>query len=325
MPLLSVVIPTLGMYPILERALDRYCDQGPARESFEVIVVADAADPDPTAVDRAIGSRPYPVRRLRGERPGVSANRNVGWRAAEAPIVLFADNDILPERRLIAEHLEWHRRHPEEHVGVLGHVRWARDVRVTPFMRWLEHGVQFDYPRIQGREAGWARFYTANVSVKRGLLERVGGFDELRLPYGYEDLDFAYRASHHGLRLLYNRRASVEHHREMDLEFWRKRVRRVAYAERQFVQMHPDIPAYFFNMFSSAAAAPPARGRGARLAPFVPRWVPWLGPRVWASVDMLYRQALAPKFIEAWDEAGSSGAGPALPDLSEREVERPFG
>ena len=77
---------------------------------------------------------------------------------------------------------------------MLGHVRWAREVRVTPFMHWLEHGVQFDYPAIDGIEAGWGRFYGANVSAKRELVERVGGFDEVRLPYGYEDLDFGYRA-----------------------------------------------------------------------------------------------------------------------------------
>ena len=47
--------------------------------------------------------------------------------------------------------------------AVLGHVRWAREVRVTPFMHWLDHGVQFDYPAIDGTEAGWGRFYGANV------------------------------------------------------------------------------------------------------------------------------------------------------------------
>ena len=37
-------------------------------------------------------------------------------------------------------------------------------------MEWLDDGVQFDYGRIEGTEAGWWHFYTANVSVKRVLL-----------------------------------------------------------------------------------------------------------------------------------------------------------
>jgi glycosyltransferase involved in cell wall biosynthesis len=305
MPQLSVVISTLGNYGGLRRVLDRLEQQDVELGTFEVLVASDVADRDPAAVDSAIGKRPYPVSKLKGRIPGLSANRNAGWRAARSPIVLFTDNDTLAARRLISEHLGWHRRHPEQKVGVLGHVRWAREVRVTPFMHWLEHGVQFDYPNIDGIDAGWGRFYGANVSVKRGLLERVGGFDEERLPYGYEDLEWAYRASELGFRLLYNRHAVVEHLREMDLDFWKRRVRRIAAAERQFVRMHPEIPPYFHQMFSDAAARPPAHGRGAHLLRYVPRSVPWLGHRVWTSADLAFRQALAPDFLGAWSEAES--------------------
>jgi GT2 family glycosyltransferase len=318
MPELTVVISTLGMYETLGRVLDRYAEQEAPPGSFEVIVVADAAEPDPTAVEGAVGTRPYPVRVLTGSIPGLSANRNAGWQAAAAPLVLFTDNDTLPERQLVREHLGWHERHPGPEVAVLGHVRWARELRVTPFMRWLERGVQFDYPHIEGIEAGWGRFYGANVSVKRSLCERVGDIDEHRLPYGYEDLDWAYRASKLGLRVLYNRRAVVEHLRPMTLEFWKRRVRRAAFAERQFVRLHPEVAPYFHRMFSHAARLPAGRGRGVRLAGYVPPWVPWLGWRVWTSADLAFKQALAPHFLEAWEEAGRAEGDSAQPDLSER-------
>ena len=67
------------------------------------------------------------------------------------------------------------------------------------------------------------------------------------------------------------------------------------------MRLHPDVEPYFFNLFSRAAARPPVRGRGERLARFVPRWVPWLGPKVWESADALYRQTLAPHFLAAWE------------------------
>jgi GT2 family glycosyltransferase len=323
MPEISVVISTLGMHETLRRVLASYEIQEAAPESFEVIVAADAAEPDPTAVADAVSGRPYEARLVRGAIPGLSANRNAGSRAARAPLVLFTDNDTLATPGLLAQHLSWHRRFGGEHEAVLGHVRWARELRVTPFMRWLDRGVQFDYPNIDGIEAGWGRFYGANVSVKRALVERVGGFDEQRLPYGYEDLDFAYRARKLGLRVLYNRNAVVEHLRRMDLELWRKRVRRAAVAERQFVRLHPEIPPYFHRLFKAAADAPRASGRGAKLIGRVPRWVPVVGPRAWTSADLYFRQALAPYFLAAWEEAGSAGAeaGSLAPDLSEREAE----
>ena len=318
MPELSVVISTLGNYDVLRRVLDGYSRQDAPPGSFEVLVVADRADPRPAAVDAAIGPRPYEVRRVTPRRPGLSANRNAGLGAAAGPLVLFTDNDTIPVERLVSEHLAWLARHAEPEIAVLGHVRWARELRVSSFMHWLDHGVQFQYPFIEGIEAGWGRFYGANVSVKSAFAERVGGFDEERLPYGYEDLDWAIRANRLGLRVLYARDAVVDHLRPMTLEFWKKRVRRLAAAERTFVAMHPEVEPYFHRKFSSALEWPPASGRGVPLARWLPRWVPWLGERAWLSRDLYFRQALAPHFLAAWEQAGDAG-GPAQPDLSELE------
>jgi len=319
-PRLSVVLPTIGMHDVLRRVLDGLERQDAGADSFELILAVDAAEPDLSPVEDAVGERGYAVRRVRGARPGVSANRNAGRRAARGELVLFIDNDTVPAANLVSEHLAWHRRHPDEEVAVLGLVRWAAEVKVTTFMRWLDQGIQFDYPNIDGTEAGWGRFYSANVSVKRSFAERVGDFEEERLPYGYEDLDWAYRASKLGLRVLFNRAAVVDHHREMTLEFWKRRVARIAVSEREFTRLHPELEPWFFGMFSAAVQEPPASGRGVRLARWIPRWVPVLGTRVWYSLDVSYRQALAPHFLEAWDSAANEG-----PDLAEREAERPPG
>ncbi len=322
-PQLSVVISTLGNHAALERVLDGYSAQNTSEGSFEVVVVLDAADPEPDAVERAIGTRRFSVRRITGPVPGLSANRNAGWRAAEAPLVMFTDNDTIPVPCLVSEHIKWHRRYPEEETGVLGHVRWARELEVSTFMRWLDMGTQFDFANIDEVEAGWGRFAGANASLKRTFIERVGDFDQEHFPYGYEDTDWAYRASKVGFRLMYNRRGIVDHLRPMTLEFWKKRARRVAAAEYAFTQLHPELPPWFHRIFSAASKMPPARGRGIRLAPYVPRRLPWMGPRVWASVDIAYKQALAPHFLAAWDEAAAGGGGAAQPDLSEFASETP--
>jgi GT2 family glycosyltransferase len=324
-PELSVVISTLGNYDVLERVLDGYSDQDAAPGSFEVVVVSDAADPDVAAVDRAIGDRAYPVRRISGPAPGLSANRNRGWRAARAPLVMFTDNDTIPVRRLVSEHLSWHAQHDSEEMGVVGHVRWAGELEVTTFMRWLDMGLQFNYANLEPGEVPWGAFVGANVSLKRAFIEKVGDFDQERFPYGYEDTDWAYRASKLGMRLFYNRDAVVDHLRSMSLEFWKKRARRVATAEYQFTQLHPELPPWWHGAFTEATEMPPARGRGIRLAPYVPRWVPWLGPRVWAMVDIAYKQALAPHFLDAWEEAAAGGQASGAPDLSEFEPESSAG
>jgi len=321
-PELTVVLSTLGNYQGLQRVLDGYSTQTAPPASFEVVVVVDAAEKDRGAVDAAIGNRPFKLRVLNGTAPGLSANRNTGWRAAEANVVLFTDNDTIPVPRLVAEHRDWHRVYPDEATGVLGHVRWAPELHISTFMRWLDTGFQFDFDKIQGIEAGWGRMAGANVSLKRSFIERVGDFDQEHLPYLYEDTEWAYRASKAGFRLVYNARAVVDHLNLMTLEYWQQRSRRVASEEYKFWRLHPELEPWFHRIFSAAAAAPKARGRGVRLAPYVPKELPWLGPRVWASVDMYYKQAIAPYFLDAWEEAERTGQSSSTErDLSEYAAE----
>jgi GT2 family glycosyltransferase len=314
---LSVVISTLGNYGLLRRVLDAYGRQLGQPGCFEVVVALDAADPSPDDVATMLAGRPYPTQLVRGAVPGLSANRNAGMRATRAPLVLFTDNDTIPVPRLVREHIAWHERSPQPEMGVLGRVRWARELTVTPFMRWLDMGVQFDFANITGIEAGWGRFAGANTSVKRSFALAVGDFDQERFPYGYEDTDWAYRAGKQGFRLLYNKRAVVDHVRPMTVEFWQKRARRVAVAEYTFTRVHPEIEPWFHTMFSQTTMDPPRGRRAVRLARYVPRSAPWIGPRVWERVDLRFRQELAPHFLEAWNEAQSGRVPRGQPDLSE--------
>jgi glycosyltransferase involved in cell wall biosynthesis len=323
-PELSVVLSTLGNYPVLRRVLDGYDRQDVPAGTFEVIVVSDRAEPDPDAVDAAIGERSYPVRRLTGRVAGLSGNRNTGWQAAEAPIVLFTDNDTIPIRRLVREHLETHRRFPGDEVAVAGHVRWAKGLKVTPFMKWLDDGVQFNFVALKGDQGSWANLYGANSSIKRSFLERVGGYDEERFPYLYEDIDWGYRAHEHGLRVIYNRRAIVDHWRPMSVDVWKARAPMLAATEYQFCKLHPDIEPWFWRMFDEAARSGPAGKKAQRLVRWVPRWVPWLGPELWKRADMQWRQAIAPHFLEAWERA-AAGEASVQPNVDALLAERSAG
>jgi GT2 family glycosyltransferase len=312
-PDISVAIPTLGRPEVLARTLARLERERAAGARFETIVVSDAADRDPAASEAAVAAAATSglnARHLIAPLAGASAARNAGWRVATAPLVLFLGDDMLATPGLIAIHLETHRSHPRLGSAVLGHVRWSPELRVTPFMRWLDRGVHFDWATIpESGIAGWWHFYTANASVKRELLERVNGFDEVNFPFHYEDIELAQRMdAAAGLRPHYRPDAVVEHVHPTTVADWRERLRGIAVAERRFLERNPEGRPYFYELFTAALAAPRAHGRGARLAPFIGRGVPWFGPRVWASVDAYYAQLLAPDFLEAWEAAGDAEA-----------------
>jgi GT2 family glycosyltransferase len=298
---LSVVISTFERAAVLSRVLDSL-DAQTAAGSFDVVIGVNAADADTASVERVAAGRPYPVRVVQGEVPGVSASRNRGWRSAAGTVILFLGDDMLPAPDLVARHLAHHAEDPGSELGVLGHVRWADELPHTPFMDWLEQGVQFDFGTIRGTQAAWWHLYACNASLKRELLERVGGYDE-DFRWGYEDLDLGLRLHHLGFRLLYDREAEVEHLHPPTLEAFRERMRIVAGAERQFVTKHPEADAYFLRRFERAEALPPARSRGVKLARFVPPGLPVIGTRVWFSAARWFDQQLAPAFLQAWREA----------------------
>lgn len=302
LPALSVVIPTRGSSGTLPQVLAGLAGNATSLSDLEVVVAVDAEAPSDFGVDPPDR---LPVKVVRADRAGASGARNAGWRTAGSPLILFLDDDIVPGRRLVSEHLVWHGRHPRPEVGVLGLVKWSPQVELTPFMRWLDTGIQFDYGRIDSTEVGWQLFYSCNLSIKREMLVRVGGFDEDRFPYGYEDLELGRRLSGHGFRLLYNAAALGYHLKVETLEGWRRNLRRIARSERRFVSIYPGERAYFYEHFKSAADRPPARGRTARLVRFVGPRFPVLGPAVWRSYDVVCRQRLAPEFLSEWEAAAT--------------------
>lgn len=295
---LSVVMPTYNRPDALPRALGALSRQTLDPASFELVLVEDPKNESPPAA----GGLPFAVRLLRGTQPGASSARNVGWRAAQAPLVLFMGDDIIGAPDLLEQHIAWHEQHAEETAGVLGRVRWARGLKRDAFMKWLDQGIQFDYATIDGVEAGPGHFYTANVSLKRSMLERAGGFDEDRFPFLYEDIDLGLRLAEHGFRLLYNEHAAAEHLHQPRLEDWTGRMERIARAERRWIERHPDQRPYFHDRFADALRRPPVRGRKGRLLMgVIPRSTPIVGESVWANGDLYYRQQLGKPFMDAWD------------------------
>ncbi|MET0750276.1 MAG: glycosyltransferase, partial [Solirubrobacterales bacterium] len=93
-PEIAVVIPTRGRETRLAFALEALAAQTVACERFEVVVVRDG-DAEPPLAGAPPGLR---LREL--TRPGVAgptAKRNLGWRATEAPLVAFTDDDCRPQ------------------------------------------------------------------------------------------------------------------------------------------------------------------------------------------------------------------------------------
>ena len=173
-PQVSVVIPTRRRPDLLPRAVDAVLDQRTG-VPFEVLVVNDDVEPL-----RCLLPRDGRLRILASSAQGVSAARNVGIRAAAAPVVAFTDDDtIAPPGWLDAIHRALTA--APEAVGVEGPVVYG-----GPWDPLHEHVPE---PEIPGG------FCSCNVAYRRDALFAAGLFDQEFARPGAEDVDLGLRVS----------------------------------------------------------------------------------------------------------------------------------
>lgn len=212
---LTVIIPTYNRRDLLAKVLDGYREQASPQLIHELLVVDDGSTDDTGSLVREFSAKaPFQVRYLRQANKGPAAARNFGIREARSNLVLFTDSDIIPERGLVEQHIEWHKRNPQKTTAVLGYVTWSPEVEATAFMRWYgETGRMFGYGRLRGREkVSYDFFYTCNLSLKTDFPRTCGQFDEDFKGAAFEDIELGYRLAKQGLQILYNPAAIGYHH-----------------------------------------------------------------------------------------------------------------
>jgi glycosyltransferase involved in cell wall biosynthesis len=308
---LSIVIPTRRRWDTLRLTLAALDAQ--TAEGFEVIVVADGGDQDVPALDG--------VRVLQQEHAGPGVARNRGVAASERPLVMFIGDDMIPRPTFVERHVARHSRSPATEVAVLGRIVWHPDVPRDRLHRWLEwSGALFDFRlmELQGdQEAGWPRFYSSNVSMKRALFEAAGGFDP-DFVFDYEDLDFGWRLGQQGMRLLYEPEAVVEHLHPYEWAAVQRRYESRAGAEQLMMRKHDWFKPWFRGQVRQAAREPRASRAWALAVDRVPQRPRRVRRAVERRANNYYLQRLAPAFESAWDRA----AAPAAPVRSGRSDDR---
>jgi GT2 family glycosyltransferase len=215
---LSIIIPTYNRCEQLQRVLSGLERQTVPSDQFEVIVVSDGST-DGTCDFLTTASTELQLKPLFQENSGVAAARNTGLHQASGQIILFLDDDVVPDPQLVAEHL---RIHASQHgdVIVLGPMLTPSDFALAPWVRWEQAMLakQYDAMLTEKFQPTARQFYTGNTSLAREHLLTAGGFDEhFRRA---EDVELAYRLARSGLRFIFNAQAIGYHYAERSFRSW---------------------------------------------------------------------------------------------------------
>ncbi len=210
-PELSVVIATRNRAASLVEALKALTMQTADRQMFEVVVVDNGTNGDLAGVIREVRDSDPSLRIwwVREPRRGPGIARNTGIRHARGDIVLFTDDDCVPEPDWIDTMRGAFHRDPAI-VGVEG-LTYTRLHELTPFVHFSANSGG-GYP-------------TCNVGYRADALRSAGGFDWSAFPdANKEDVDLAYRMMWRG-KIDFEPRARV-FHPARPISFW-SQVRRM--------------------------------------------------------------------------------------------------
>jgi GT2 family glycosyltransferase len=216
-PHVSVITPTYNRRESLLATLRALCRQTVAPTIFEVLVISDGAV-DGTAEACAHLNVPYTLRYFEQDHQGPAAARNLGVREAHGELLVFLDDDVVPDDELIDVYLAHHRQYPRS--VAIGPLLPPSDKRLQPWIRWEEKMLLQQYADIAAGK--WAptfrQFYTGNASVPRQDVVAVGGFDPQFLRA--EDVELAFRLRDRGLEFHFLPAARGLHYARRAFRSW---------------------------------------------------------------------------------------------------------
>lgn len=190
----SVVICVRNGAQVIHRQLDALEAQVDA-PPFEVVVVDNGSTDDTRQVVerwQAAARTPVATRIVTGtDKPNIPRNRNLGARAARGDIVAFCDADdrVAPDWVAVLAATT-----PPD--GLVGGVTEAYEANGT-------HRPDASTYAIN-QTAYLPYCPTCNIGIGRECLVALGGFDESLPPYGWEDVDFSWRAQEAGRPVEFN-------------------------------------------------------------------------------------------------------------------------
>jgi len=206
--IVSVIVPSFRGAERLPNLLDSLSKQETSI-AWELIVVLDGVvDDSEEVLDRYGDSLPLSVVRLRSNQ-GRPAALNAGFTASTGQVLVRCDDDLQPNPDFIERHALLHVTPGTAAIGICDN-----NLADSPYSRaWgrraNEHSKQSAY---MCKPASMWTHWAANCSVDRELWRKVGGYDEEFRSYGWEDIDWGYRAWIAGATFVIDRALETPHH-----------------------------------------------------------------------------------------------------------------
>jgi GT2 family glycosyltransferase len=217
-PLVSVITPTYNRRESLLATLRALESQSFPAHQFEVVVIADGCTDGSADACRSLQTS-YTLRVIEQANAGPAVARNVGCQQARAPLLVFLDDDVIPDPDFLTAHRNIHQKGPQQ--VVIGPLLRPPNARLQPWVYWELATLEQQYDAMARGE--WEpsprQFYTGNASVARAAVLDAGGFNpEFRRA---EDVEMAYRLQGSGYTFVFAPQARGLHCAHRSFASWK--------------------------------------------------------------------------------------------------------
>lgn len=199
---ITIAIPTLGRDEVL---LDTINSLLKLDVKADEIIVIDQSDEHNSKTNSQLleWHKHAEIRWIRIQYKSITHAMNIALRKAKGENVLFLDDDIVPDKSLVEEHLRSSYKMPT--FIIAGRV-------LQPWHNGKEDAIggPFLFNSLEERKV--STFMGGNVLIPRTEALRIGGFDTnfVRVAYHFE-AEFAYRWIKHGNQIAYSPKALIHH------------------------------------------------------------------------------------------------------------------
>jgi GT2 family glycosyltransferase len=218
-PSVSIVVPTFERRANLARLLAALAAQTHPVDDIELVVVDDGST-DGT-IDWIRAARPpYRVHAITQTHRGPAAARNLGVAESRGDLIVFLDDDVVPDPGLVASHVAAHG--SAKNLAVIGPMLPPQNWRRPAWIRWEEQKLVRQYRALAAGkyQCTYRQFFTGNASLRRDQLLAAGGFDARFVRA--EDVELGYRLWKMGTRFVFEAGARVWHYPRRSFVSWRR-------------------------------------------------------------------------------------------------------
>jgi GT2 family glycosyltransferase len=205
-PFVSVIIPTFNRAAILEKTISFLLEQ--TYPDFEIIIIDQSSDSAEIQFEKMSGKINY----FHIKEKGLPNARNIGIKKSKGHIILFIDDDIIPDNGLIFYHVQGY---SDKNVGcVSGRVIEEPDLLTNtkkPGCRITLSGRSLRNYGDSSRKYIHAAL-GANMSFLKEAVDKTGFFDKRYIGSSQlEETDYCYRIRKSGYIILYEPKALLRH------------------------------------------------------------------------------------------------------------------